>query len=66
MNLYETDTHEEVDLPADLRTFRGVEIRVLRIAEDASPGRSGKVETDEGRLFYPSVFGCYIDKEARA
>lgn len=63
MKLYFNETNQEVELPQALIDFRGDERLVLRVAVDSSPGKSGKVEVQGGRLLYPSVFDCYIAEE---
>lgn len=63
MHLFDKRTHERIELPADRRDFRGHTVTVTRIAQDSRPGSAGKVETDDYRLFYPSVVGAYIADE---
>ena len=65
--LYRQDTNEEVELPADLESFRGETEHVLGIFEEASPGKSGKLSVRMGEhanaTRYPQVFGCYLAVE---
>jgi len=65
MRLYRIDTNEPVELPADLVDFRGATQNVLAIAEESSPGRSGKIRLGSqngagARDVYPGVVKCYI------
>ena len=60
MNLYFTETNEQVELPQELTSFRGYSYVITRVAYPSGGGSSGKVETADGRYFYPGVFGCYI------
>lgn len=68
-HLFSQETHEPVDLPADLRDFRGDLHHVIEIADESSPGRSGRVLVACGdkdtRTLYPTVFNCYLAVEPR-
>jgi hypothetical protein len=66
--LWSAATNAEVELPATRRDHRGQDVAILRVHEDASPGRSGKIVVDAGdgeRLAYPGVVGCYLADEPR-
>jgi hypothetical protein len=65
MKLFDGHTHTEIELPATIKDFRGIDRTVIRIAQDSSPSKSGKIETDDGRIFYPGVVHCYISMEPR-
>jgi hypothetical protein len=69
MRLFDEKTNAPIDLPAELTTFRGDTVSVAEIAEDSSPGRSGKLLVGSPgttwNTIYPGVVGCYIAAAAR-
>lgn len=66
MKLFDEKTHQAVTLPAELETFRGERVRVVRIAQDATSGKAGKIDLGYPgvdhvvRTVFPGVVRCYI------
>jgi len=70
MKLFDAKTNEVVTLPTTLDDFRGDPVRVVRIQEEPSLGKSGKVLIEiaqhHSRTLYPQTVGCYIADEPRS
>lgn len=58
--LFLKENDEPVELPAKLKDFRGEEREIVRIEQEASPGRSGKLLLSDGQIRYPMVFDAYL------
>jgi hypothetical protein len=72
MQLYSEKTNAVMPTPGDYEDFRGDIWTVYEIAENSTPGKSGKVQAwrvgnpADTRYLYPGVFGAYIASEPRS